>query len=200
MKKVARLLCAGGDKEARQAIEYSGGLSTCRGETVIAGGPKECSWGCLGLGDCAEICDFDAITMNENGLPVVKSSLCTACGDCVDVCPKHLFEIMPVTQRLIVQCKSLLEGEEAESKCSVACTACSRCVADSPPGVVSIKENLAVVNYELNEETSAHAIMRCPTNAIVWLEGEDQFDEQLVEAFPIGKVEQLNELEDTYYQ
>lgn len=200
VKKVARLLCAGGNDEARQMSDYEGGLTSCRGESIIAGGPKECSWGCLGLGDCAEVCDFDAIHMNSNGLPVVDAALCTACGDCVDECPKHLFELMPVTQRLIVQCKSLLEGDEAENKCSVACTACSRCVADSPDGVISIIENLAVINYEMNDETSRHAIMRCPTNAIVWLDGENQFEETQKSGFPIGRVEQLSQLEDNYYQ
>ena len=48
--------------------------------------------------------------MNHYGLPVVVPDRCTACGDCVEVCPRDLFEIKPVTQNLIVQCKSLLEG------------------------------------------------------------------------------------------
>lgn len=200
VKKVARLLCAGGNNETTPISDYEGGMSTCRGEAIVAGGPKECSWGCLQLGDCVDICDFKAITMNANGLPLVNAELCTACGDCVDVCPKHLFELMPITQKLIVQCKSLLEGDEAEQKCSVACTACSRCVADSPDGVISIERNLAVINYELNDQTSRHATMRCPTNAIVWLDGDNQFEDPGETKFPIGMVEQMNQLEDNYYQ
>ena len=70
-KNVARLLCAGGINEAHNLAKYKGGMSTCRGEAVVAGGSKDCSWGCLGLGDCERVCDFDAISMNENGLPVV---------------------------------------------------------------------------------------------------------------------------------
>ncbi len=177
-KRVARLLCAGGINEAHNLASYKGGMSTCRGEAVVAGGIKDCSWGCLGLGDCETVCDFDAISMNDDGLPVVDAEKCTACNDCVEVCPKGLFQLMPISQKLIVQCRSLIEGDLAESKCSVACTACSRCVADSAPGVIEIKNNLAVINYELNELTSPLATKRCPTDAIVWLTGDNQFEQK----------------------
>ncbi|MEN8251155.1 MAG: RnfABCDGE type electron transport complex subunit B, partial [Bacteroidota bacterium] len=98
-KRVARLLCAGGINEAHNLADYKGGLSTCRGEAVVVGGSKDCSWGCLGLADCEKACDFDAIAMNKNGLPVVETAKCTACGDCVDECPKQLFVIMPISQK-----------------------------------------------------------------------------------------------------
>ena len=199
-KRVSRLLCACGKAEAKESALYEGQLTSCRGESIVAGGPKECSWGCLGLGDCEEICDFDAIIMNANGLPVVDAVKCTACGDCVDVCPKHLFELMPVDQQLLVQCKSLLEGEAAEERCVVACTGCSRCVADAPEGVISIDQNLAVINYAKNDLTSIAATLRCPTKAIVWLAGEQQFDNEAPVEFPIGGVEQLAHIEDRYYQ
>lgn len=199
-KVVARLLCAGGKNEAHSLAEYKGGLSTCRGEAVVAGGPKQCSWGCLGLADCERVCDFDAINMNENGLPLVDIVKCTACGDCVDICPKELFVLMPVGQKLIVQCKSLLEGDEAENRCSVACTACGKCVADAAPGLIAIKNNLAVINYEFNDLASADAVRRCSTDAIVWLENSIQFDKTQHAALPIGHVERLSDLENVYYQ
>lgn len=198
-KRVARLLCAGGSHNSKNVADYKGGLGTCRGEAVVAGGPKECSWGCLGLGDCEVVCDFNAISMNSNNLPVVNPEKCTACNDCVEVCPKGLFTLMPVSQKLIVQCKSLLEGEQAEAKCNVACTGCTRCVADSAPGVISMVDNLAVINYELNALTDPSAVNRCPTNAIVWLQGESQFAKENTQELPIGRVEvQLDET--AYYQ
>ncbi len=198
-KVVARLLCAGGIKEAHNLASYKGGMSTCRGEAVVTGGSKDCSWGCLGLGDCETICDFDAMAMNDNGLPVVDAAKCTACNDCVEVCPKGLFKLMPVGQKLLVQCRSLLEGDLAESKCSVACTWCSRCVADSAPGAIAMIDDLAVVNYELNDLTSPIAIKRCPTEAIVWLEGDDQFVETIKSNLPLGRVEEAMD-KDVYYQ
>jgi Na+-translocating ferredoxin:NAD+ oxidoreductase subunit B len=201
-KVVARLLCAGGKNEAHNRADYSGGLGTCRGESVVAGGPKECSWGCLGLGDCAGVCDFDAIHMNNNGLPVVTPEKCTACGDCVDICPKDLFVLMPVSNRLLVQCRSLLEGDNAEERCSVACTGCGKCAADCIPGVIGIKDNLAVIDYEKNELAGPEAIRRCPTHAIVWLEEETQFVSltKKKKPLPTGRVEVLPNAEDIYYQ
>jgi Na+-translocating ferredoxin:NAD+ oxidoreductase RNF subunit RnfB len=108
-KRVARLLCAGGCDVAPRQAEYSG-LKTCSAANAVAGGGKACAWGCLGLADCEVVCDVDAIFMNEVDLPVVIPERCTACGDCVEACPKDLFALMPESQHLIVQCKNLLEG------------------------------------------------------------------------------------------
>lgn len=195
-KRVARLLCAGGRREAHHLAAYRGGLSTCRGESVVAGGAKACAWGCLGLGDCVEVCDFDAIYLNEDGLPVVIPDRCTACGDCVEICPKGLFELMPVSQKLIVQCKSLLEGDLATSKCSVACTGCGRCAADAAPGLIDIRNNLAVINYELNHAATVEAIHRCPTKSIVWVEWQ-QFEKPAEPVLPVGRVDRYG---DEYIQ
>lgn len=171
--RVARLLCAGGCDVAPRRAEYLG-LSTCSAAAAVAGGGKACAWGCLGLGDCERVCDFDAIVMNEVELPVVIPEKCTACGDCVDACPKDLFTLMPLEQKLLVQCKNLLEGDEAEAVCAVACNACGRCAVDASPGVIEMVNGLAVVDYERNAEASSDAIRRCPTGAIVWVEGMQQ--------------------------
>jgi len=178
-KRVARLLCAGGKNEAARNSDYAG-LETCKAAASVAGGGKACNWGCLGLADCEDACLLDAIYMNDDLLPVVIPERCTACNDCVVACPKDLFELMPIEQKLIVQCKNLLKGDAAEDLCSVACNTCNRCVADSEPGVIEIIDNLAVINYEKNELTSPKAIERCPTEAIVWVEGQ-QFKESLIE-------------------
>lgn len=178
-KRVARLLCAGGKNEAARNSDYAG-LETCKAAAAIAGGGKACNWGCLGLGDCERACLLDAIYMNDDLLPVVIPDLCTACSDCVVACPKDLFQLMPIEQKLIVQCKNLLKGDAAEDLCSVACNTCNRCVADSEPGVIEIIDNLAVINYEKNALTDPKATERCPTGAIVWVEGQ-QFAESLVE-------------------
>ena len=178
-KRVARLLCAGGKNEAARNSDYAG-LETCKAAASVAGGGKACNWGCLGLADCEDVCLLDAIYMNDDLLPVVIPERCTACNDCVVACPKDLFELMPIEQKLIVQCKNLLKGDAAEDLCSVACNTCNRCVVDSEPGVIEIIDNLAVINYEKNELTSPKAIERCPTEAIVWVEGQ-QFKESLIE-------------------
>jgi Na+-translocating ferredoxin:NAD+ oxidoreductase RNF subunit RnfB len=170
-KRVARLACAGGKHVATMRAQYAG-LSTCRAAALAGGGGKSCAWGCLGLGDCADVCDFGAISMDRNGLPVVDGSKCTACGDCVDICPKNLFSIHGVSHKLWLACRNEEDGDVAEAACEVACTACGRCVVDAAPGLIRLERNLAVIDYDKNEKASRQAIERCPTGAIVWLEGD----------------------------
>ena len=170
-KRVARLLCAGGSKEAHRNADYNG-FDSCKAAAAVAGGGKGCSWGCLGLRDCEKVCLLDAIYMNEDDLPVVIPEKCTACNDCVETCPKDLFVLMPMDQKLIVQCRNLVHGDAAEAMCSVACNACSRCVADAQPGLIEMIDNLAVIDYEKNALAEPGATSRCPTDAIVWVGGQ----------------------------
>jgi Na+-translocating ferredoxin:NAD+ oxidoreductase RNF subunit RnfB len=170
-KRVARLACAGGQHVAKMRARYAG-HSSCRSATVAGGGGKSCAWGCLGLADCASVCDRDAITMDQHGLPVVDSAKCSACGDCVDICPKNLFSLQPVSRQLWLACRNESDADTAEAACEVACTACGRCVVDAAPGLVHLEHNLAVIDYEKNRLASRQAIERCPTGAIVWLEGD----------------------------
>jgi len=174
VKRVARLLCAGGADVAIQRASYRG-LQTCASAATVAGGGKGCAWGCLGLADCARACTFDAIRMNATGLPVVDPVKCTACGDCVEACPKDLFVLQPVTHKLLVQCRSLIAGDEALASCNVACTACGKCVLDGAPGLISVASGVAVVDYARIADAEEGAVKRCPTGAIVWLSGAQQF-------------------------
>lgn len=168
-KQVARLACGGGQHVAFLRARYEG-LKTCRAAAVVSGGGKECAWGCLGLADCANVCTFDAIVMDKHGLPVVDSDKCTACNDCVEVCPKGLFSLEPVLRKLWVACKNLADGDTAEASCEVACTACGKCVVDAAPGLMKLDNNLAVIDYAQNERAAKQAIERCPTGAILWFD------------------------------
>ncbi len=168
-KRVARLACAGGSNVAVRRAGYQG-LESCRAAATVSGGGKGCAWGCLGYGDCAEVCDFDAIVMDAFALPRVDAEKCTACGDCVEICPRDLFSLHPVSHRLWVACKNLEKDEQAEADCAVLCTACGRCAADAPEGLIEIRDNLAVIDYAKNALASRLAVERCPTGAIVWLD------------------------------
>lgn len=169
-KRVARLACAGGRHVAYMRAHYAGAQS-CRAANVAAGGGKGCAWGCLGLGDCVKACTFDAIHLDANGLPVVDEAKCVACDDCVAICPKNLFSLHPVSHQLWVACKNLADPDIAESDCEVACTACGKCVVSAAPDLIHLKNNLAVIDYELNALARREAIDRCPTGAILWFEG-----------------------------
>ncbi|MCR9286220.1 MAG: RnfABCDGE type electron transport complex subunit B [Bacteroidetes bacterium] len=169
-KWVARLACAGGTNVALNRANYKG-LSSCKAATLVSGGGKGCFWGCLGHGDCEVVCDFDAITMNASSLPVVDMDKCTACGDCVEVCPKDLFSLQPLSHRLWVACKNLEMGDEVLEECQVGCTACGKCAMDAPGNLIAMEHNLPIINYSENHHTQVPT-QRCPTGAIVWLDDE----------------------------
>lgn len=167
-KLVARLACAGGTNVARNRANYHG-HPTCRSAARVAGGGKGCFWGCLGFGDCDVACDFDAIHMNEHSLPVVDEAACTACGDCVDVCPKDLFSLQAQSHRLWVACRAEEAGDQLLEDCEVACTTCGRCEMDAPAGLIRMEKSLPVIDYSRPHDTQV-PIQRCPTGAIVWMD------------------------------
>ena len=167
-KRVARLACAGGTNVAINRAQYQG-VKSCQAAALISGGGKGCFWGCLGHGDCAVVCDFGAITMDEFSIPQVDMDKCTACGDCVTACPKALFSLQPVSHKLWVACKNLEMGEEVLEDCEVGCTACGKCAMDAGGQLITMAENLPRINYSENHKTQ-DPIQRCPTGAIVWLD------------------------------
>ncbi len=173
-KVVARLLCAGGTDVAPRKALYDG-IESCAAAVAVSGGGKACAWGCVGLSDCAVVCTFDAIRMNDVDLPIVDPEKCTACNDCVEACPLDLFVLMPMDHRLIVQCKNLLEGDSATAVCAVACNTCGRCAQDAPE-VVRMSDGLAVVDYDKIHLADPSAAARCPTGAIRWVEGTQRFE------------------------
>jgi Na+-translocating ferredoxin:NAD+ oxidoreductase RNF subunit RnfB len=168
-KKVARLACSGGTHVAYTRAHYEG-LKSCRAAALVSGGGKGCSWACLGLGDCKTVCEFDAIHLNKYSLPIVDDDKCTACGDCVEICPKDLFSLQPISHSLWVSCNNKDNMTESEAHCEVACNACGRCVMDAPEGLIKIQDYLAAIDYTKNALASKIAIERCPTGAIIWID------------------------------
>ena len=100
----------------------------------IYAGETDCQYGCLGMGECVDVCDFEALHMDpETGLPVVNENNCTACNACVEVCPKDLFELRPLGMgkkhlRIYVGCMNQDKGGIAKKACDVACIGCNKCV------------------------------------------------------------------------
>ena len=165
-RTIAVVLCKGGNNEAERRATYRGEM-TCTAEN-LTGGDKSCSYGCLGLGECVDACKFDAMVMNDNGLPVVFYDKCVGCGACARACPRNIIEMHPEDHKLFVYCRSRDKGAYAKKVCKVACIACGLCVKDcSVPGGIALKDNLAVINHSVAPQND-ESTKRCPTKCIFY--------------------------------
>jgi electron transport complex protein RnfB len=166
---VARVLCRGGFKEARNKdVSYTGPRS-CSVQVLVAGGNKVCIYGCLGGGDCIEACGFNALFMNDNRLPAVIDEFCTGCGMCAAACPRNIIEIHPADRNVFVFCKNHDGPKEANVLCDASCIGCGICARKSE-GTVAMADNLAVIDYEkLNPEVIPFD--KCKSGAIGYLPG-----------------------------
>jgi RnfABCDGE-type electron transport complex B subunit len=164
VKKVSRVHCRGTWEAALSRGAYRG-ISTCYASHLIAGN-KQCTYGCLGLGDCARACPFEAMYMSQDGLPVVVEENCTACGICVDVCPRNILELNPISQDIIVFCRSEDRGAVARKVCKNACIACGICVRACPDAII-LENNLAkIIDYKKIDPEKIPEIEKCPTDSI----------------------------------
>jgi formate dehydrogenase beta subunit len=115
---IARPGCFFGVQDADTKYIYNG-LDDCRAVALLGGGMKVCTIGCLGLGTCARVCPFNAITMGPEGLPVVIEEKCTGCGTCERVCPKHIINLSSITRRIMRE----YTDEECTTPCQRGCPA-----------------------------------------------------------------------------
>lgn len=172
VKMLPRVLCRGGNKEAvKKQAAYDGPLS-CAVMNIVSGGDKECYYGCLGGGDCVEACTFNALIMNDNGLPEVIEDLCTGCGNCEKACPRGVIEMHPADREVFVFCKNHDDPKKSKSVCSVACIACGICARKSDGGVEMV-DNLAVIHYDKLDPEKI-PFDKCSTNAIGYLDGREK--------------------------
>lgn len=124
------------------------GLQSCKAASMIAKGPTSCDYGCLGFGDCAKACPFGAIKM-ENGKPIVDKALCTGCGKCKDMCPRGIIGIVPKDKTVHITCSNKDKGAAAVKACKTSCIGCGMCVKACEQNAITIKDNLAVIDYSL---------------------------------------------------
>lgn len=162
MKALVR--CGGSCQKAKSRGDYVG-IEDCKAAVLLGGGPKECSFGCIGLGTCERVCPFGAITMSEDGLPVVNWKRCTGCGVCAKNCPKGLFIMVPETSEVHVRCFSTDKGAQVRKACSVGCIGCKRCEKACEHSAITVTDFLAAIDYEKCTNCGKCAEV-CPTGSI----------------------------------
>lgn len=166
---VAVLKCNGTCENAPAKIHFDG-VSICRLADKISVGQTGCPNGCLRFGDCVKVCKFDALHIDEiTGLPIVDEDKCTSCGACVNICPRHLFEILPKGpngNRVYVACSNTQKGAIARKNCKAACIGCMKCTKVCPE--IKVENNLShIPSSVLAEKFGQELVKTCPTGAIL---------------------------------
>lgn len=161
----AKLKCRG--SVAKIVADYDG-IHDCAAAKLVLGGPKGCKYGCLGFGNCVRACPFGALSMGEDGLPLVDKNICTGCGKCVATCPQHIISLVTFDAPAEVLCSNMDKGATARQNCSNACLGCGMCMRNCPHGAITLDKNLARVDKQICREKCQEAtcLAKCPTKAI----------------------------------
>ena len=169
--RVAVVRC-NGTPEFRPRVNQYDGAPTCAIAHSLYAGEGGCPHGCLGLADCVVVCAFDAIHMDpKTDLPVVVDDKCTACGACVEACPRDIIELRKKNKKdrkIFVSCINEEKGAPAKKNCSVACIGCSKCFNVCPYEAITMENNKAFIDSD-KCKLCRKCVVVCPTNAILEL-------------------------------
>ena len=165
--QIAVVRCNGTCDHRQRTSQYDG-YKSCAIEHSLYRGETDCTFGCLGCGDCVTACPFDAIHMDENGLRVVSEEKCVACGACVKACPRNIIELRNKgvkDRRVFVCCVNKDKGNIARKACTAACIGCGKCVKECPFEAITLENNLAYIDFR-KCRLCRKCVSVCPTHAI----------------------------------
>lgn len=167
--EVAVVRCAG-SPEHRKRTNYYDGAPSCAIAHSLYAGDTGCQFGCLGLADCVKACKFDAMFMDEEtGLPVVVDSNCTACGACVEACPRDIMELRRKNKKdrkIYVSCVSMDKGPITKKACAVGCIACKACMKACPYEAIQVENFIAYID-PVKCKLCRKCVEVCPTHSIL---------------------------------
>ena len=147
VRMVAHVACSGDCNKAKDAYTYVGPMDCKMAANAPGGGPKGCSFGCLGFGSCKAVCQFGAISIKD-GIAVIDKDKCKSCGMCVLECPRHIISMVPETAGAIVNCKSHDFGKDVKAVCQTGCIGCGICQKNCPEEAIKVDGFLATVDYD----------------------------------------------------
>lgn len=163
-ERIAFVACRGDSEMSTKKFEHRG-VPDCVAAAAIAGGDKECPFGCLGYGSCAAACPFGAIKLNCKNIPEVDPEKCVSCGLCVKACPRKIISLAPKNKKPFVKCYSNDKGAAVKRYCKAGCIGCGICAKNCPSQAIEIVKNLAKID---NKKCTNCGICenKCPTKAI----------------------------------
>lgn len=142
-KANAKVRCKGSCDHTEKSIIYQGAYTCAAANQIFSGGGK-CAFSCIGFGDCAAVCDMDAIAVS-NGIANICTEKCIGCGKCVKACPKGIIDLVGESSAFVA-CSSKDRGAATRKNCTVGCIGCMMCVKACDQGAVSVENNLARID------------------------------------------------------
>ena len=147
VEQVAYVACNGSCLPSERKYVYDG-IKTCVAANMSYSGDRDCTFACLGYGDCLKVCPRDAICINsEKGIAEIDPRKCIGCGLCVKTCPNNIIHLVNDTSRVVVKCSSHDKGAQVRKVCSNGCIGCMKCEKNCPEGAIKVENNLATIDY-----------------------------------------------------
>lgn len=156
--------CSARTDQRLQRADYEG-ERTCTAANLVAG-VQGCTYGCLGLGDCARACQYDAIEIVD-GLSTIDYDKCVGCGACSRTCPRNIITLVPfkAERMMVVACSNHDTAADVRAVCEVGCIGCQAC-ARVAPELISMEGALPAINYDLYNPEESEALEsvleKCP--------------------------------------
>ena len=161
---IAYARCSRIEGKVKKECQYYG-FSSCTAAKLAFGGPWECKFACIGLGECADACPFNAITMVDN-FPRVDQELCVACGTCVRTCPNNVMDLVPAKARVWVPCSTKEKGKNVKAVCESGCISCKICIKSCPAKAVTMEDDIIKIDHavcmEYGAECAEICVEKCP--------------------------------------
>ena len=163
-KKVAFVPCSGCNNVAEMRFNYTG-PEDCRAAMLFGGkSNKLCTFACIGMGNCAKACKFDAMHVVK-GVAKVDRSKCVGCGACVDACPKDIVQLIPEKQRTMVACRNQDKGAQVMKICKTGCIGCMKCQRECPADAIHVENFVAKIDTSKCTQCG-HCALVCPRHII----------------------------------
>ena len=163
-KNVAIVQCRGDSTILDDKMNYAG-EKTCFSAKQLFGGPKTCTYGCIGYGDCVRVCPSDAICLVDN-LARVDPRKCSGCAVCAKICPTGVIAIEKDPLRVAILCKNQEKGAQTKAKCSKGCIGCKKCEKICPAKTIKVESSLASIDYTVCYGCR-ECVDVCPVNCIL---------------------------------
>lgn len=170
-KQIAVVRCNGSCLNAPPKVKFYN-INKCIYAHKLGSGENFCPSGCLHLGDCVTVCRYGAIEISKTtGLPVVNEK-CTACGDCVDACPRKIIELRDCgvrNRRIYVACINHERNKrEIIKNCKTACINCDKCIESCEFFAITKKNNYAYIDFE-KCVLCRKCVLVCPNSSILMI-------------------------------